>query len=266
MSKFVIQVYGNIIRTTHKNFKSLIQLYFRVKFRIFQKFNINLITSCYGIKLKSNYDDLTFKSYAIASYGFFYWKRILEINQKFIFIDIGANQGLYTICSTLNKNLKQAYAFEPVDKTFSFLSENIKLNQANQKCTLIKKGISDQTTTTYIKIPKNHSGAASLYNHTTQHENFVNEKIELISLKELDTLINQKEFPIYVKIDVEGHELTVIKELLKTNFANLITEIFSEIDENWVNVNEIITLLKNNGFSKFEKVGNGTHYDFLFMR
>lgn len=239
--------------------------YIQFKFKIFKFFKVNTIRSSYGINLKSNYNDLTFKFYFYASYGFFYWNRLKAINRKFVFLDIGANQGLYTIGSTKNISLIKAYAFEPVEKTFSFLLENVKLNRATHRCTLIKKGVSNQTKSVDIKVPEHHSGGASLEGKS-ECKNFSTFKIELICASDLEKIVKERDYPIILKIDVEGHEQTVIEELFKTEFANLISEIFLEVDESLTCPNKIITFLKEQGFSKFRKIGVKPHYDLLVER
>ena len=61
--------------------------------------------------------------YITVSYGFFYKNFLTKRNNLFSFIDIGANQGLYSICDALNKNCKLIFAFEPIDKTFELLKK-----------------------------------------------------------------------------------------------------------------------------------------------
>merc|ERR1711966_248044 len=89
------------------------------------------------------------------------------------------------------------------------------------------------------------------------------ETIEAISYIELDNLIsNQDKARLIVKIDVEGYEMNVITELLKTQVAKEISEIYFEIDERWVDYNDIEILLKTNGFKNFSKTHTDTkHYD-----
>ena len=65
---------------------------------------------------------------------------------------------------------------------------------------------------------------------------------------------------------MEGHEAVVIVELLKCEFAQKITEIFYEIDENWVNPCEIQAILEAAGFQTKKVVGGKKHYDMLAWR
>lgn len=69
-----------------------------------------------------------------------------------------------------------------------------------------------------------------------------------------------------VKIDVEGFEPIVIDQLLRTAFADRISEIFLEIDEDWVRADAIRRRLGEAGFTAFEKIGSSPHYDLLALR
>jgi hypothetical protein len=96
----------------------------------------------------------------------------------------------------------------------------------------------------------------------------VNTKLQIESIDgaTLDTLVQHKNIPIVVKIDVEGYELIVIQQLIKTSLVENVTEIFYEIDEKWSNPKQIESLLRSIGFKTFEKVGSGSHYDILALR
>ena len=182
-------------------------------------------------------------------------------------MDIGANQGLYTICAARNPKNLMSYAFEPVPDTFDFLEKNIALNRVAPKCSLVKKAISDTCSLEEISTNANHSGAASLAEQNGLNLNAHSTiQIETIDGAALDALFQHKNTPVVVKIDVEGFELTVVQQLIKTSFAEMITEIFYEIDENWTDPKEIEKLLGSIGFEVFEKIGVGSHYDVLALR
>ena len=114
----------------------------------------NFTKSKYGIYFKNNWNDVTFKFYIKANYGFFYWHRLKSIANNFIFLDIGANQGLYTIGAAKNPNCKKVYSFEPVKNTFLLLKENVRFNKVFDKCLLLKKGIgSKEEIKNYLNQP-----------------------------------------------------------------------------------------------------------------
>ena len=264
MIKKIFQIYKE---ESFKGIKRrLIIRYWLIKFIICKFFKLKFVNSYYGIKLNANYDDATFKFYVTGSYGDDYWKHIEKKLQPFIFLDIGANQGLYTLCASMNKNCIACYSFEPVSRTFSLLKKNVMINNYSTKCHLINKAIANKSGIYDISIKNNHSGVATLHprnNLISESNNNSIESIEAISHVEIDDLIkNTNKVSLIVKIDVEGFEMNVIKELLKTQTAKYITEIYFEVDERWVDYNEIETLLKLNGYKFFSKTStNFKHYD-----
>ena len=236
-----------------------------VKFIIFKFFRRKIVSSYYGVKLNTNFDDATFKFYMTGAYGDNYWKHITDKIQPFIFIDIGANQGLYTLCAAMNKNCISCYSFEPVERTFDLLKKNIITNDLSYKCHLINKAISNKSGSHDISIKANHSGVASMLtkNNANNKDNYNIETIKTISHIELDNLVSNKDkVGLIVKIDVEGFEMNVIKELLKTQLAKDISEIYFEVNERWVNYDDIQILLKSNGYKFFSKTSKDIkHYD-----
>lgn len=235
-----------------------------LKLNLFKIMGRSSIVSSYGVKLTANYDDATFKFYVCGSYGYFYWNHLLSKSNNFIYLDIGANQGLYTICAAKNKKCERVYAFEPVENTFNLLKKNIILNNITQKCAVIKKAVSEKSETININIDPIHSGAASIARDDF-NSNLLSEEIISINGSELDELVNfDNEKPIVIKIDVEGFEKSVILGLLSSNLIDQVVEIFYEIDENWTNPIEIKELLQKAGFVNFKKIGKyANHYDVL---
>ncbi len=225
--------------------------------------NASTIRSRYGVTLRANFGDRTFKFYVLGKYGFFYWNRLRAFAQDFVFLDIGANQGLYTLAAAKNPRLVAAYAFEPVQTTFSLLEQNVKINAIQDRCRLVMKGIAEESRSDYISVPANHSGRASLANRAEFMQASDKQRIELIDARDLEGLVTEQEVPIAVKIDVEGLEMTVLRELFKTGFAGRIREIFLEVNESWINPAELTALLVGSGFTKFTRVGEGRHYDLL---
>jgi hypothetical protein len=137
-----------------------------------------------------------------------------------IFIDVGANVGLYTILSSKVIGAK-TIAFEPVRKTYHALLENIKLNKINRLVEANNKCVGNANTNVFVSDFQD-----SAVNRVAKK----NEKIKknLTKLIRLDNYKSIYEKNILIKIDVEGFELEVIKgakNLLKKNIIALIVEI-----------------------------------------
>lgn len=223
--------------------------------------NRKVVGSVYGIKLSANYDDLTFGYYAVGSYGYFYSKLLNDVNEEFYFLDIGANQGLYSILAAKNKFCLAVTAFEPVAKTADFFVKNVELNSVDAKINLIRKAISDTNEMVEISMSKNHSGGSTIAKGNNSFSDLT-EKIFTINHEALGRLTFADDVPVYVKIDVEGHEEVVIKELFKSLLGGRIKQVFYECDEAWVSSTSIASMLVEKGF-ELKKIGAGNHYDVL---
>ncbi len=238
--------------------------------RIQFKFKIgNIVKSAYGIRLISNFYDETFKMYAYGSYGNFYSERLKNEKNKFLFIDIGANQGLYSIIAAKNKKNIRSYAFEPVKKTYNLLRENIKINNINNKCLPLNLAISSNEKRSRMKVFTSHCGKSSLLtsiNIKKSEKNVKYQRVKCINFKKLNKIIKEKSYPILIKIDVEGHEAVVINQIIKSKLVSNLREIFFEVHEKKINVKKTLRLLKKYGFINCKKIGIGNHYDMLASR
>lgn len=232
------------------------------------QFRYNLgkrITSVYGVKLASNFGDVTFGMYVQGKYGTYYWHHLRNIRQPFTYVDIGANQGLYTLCAAQNSASKACHAFEPNKKTHSFLEENIRINNLGGKCTAHNLAISDTAGEANLKLNEGHSGGASL---AREDDDFGDTSVEIqtINHAELDELLGDPDTPLVVKVDVEGFEATVLTELMKSKHADKIIEVFYEVNEKWVAPEDLKSILEQAGFDQFEIEGKGEYYDVLASR
>lgn len=221
--------------------------------------------STYGVWLKNRKNDLTWKFAVQGKYGFFYadW---LKKQKESIFIDIGANIGLYSLIANTNSCFKAIYSFEPHPETYQFLTDNIQINQAS-KCIAHKLAISDRCEKQTIHVKPNHSGVATLREVKSSEGYQSSIEIECVDANTLDTLIqNPDHLPISIKIDVEGFELVVIQTLINTSFWPYVTNIYYEVDENYLDYKKLEAILLKQGFRFEAKNGDGGHYDLLFTR
>ncbi len=90
----------------------------------------------YGVLMRSNWGDFTFELCYNGSYGTTLSDFLTAQRAPFIFLDIGANQGLYSLIAAANPQCAQAYAFEPVAATLTILRDNIQLNHHAARVTV----------------------------------------------------------------------------------------------------------------------------------
>lgn len=225
-----------------------------------------VVRCLYGVRLVGNWDDQTFRMYLFGSYGFFLSDFLARQTSPFVFLDIGANQGLYAILAAGNRHCVAVHAFEPVPRVAALLRQNVALNRARQVI-VHQTAISDRTGSIDIAFDPGHSGTTSLLRPVDGGAAGAGRvRLDTIDHSGLDALIPTDGPRILIKIDVEGHEATVISELAKCRALPRIEAIFYECDESVTDVAAVEAVLRRAGFSRFEKVGTGTHYDTLARR
>ena len=119
------KILAKIKNAYHKGF---FYTFWRIKFSLFRFFKCEKVKIRYGIKCFSDFNDRTFRFYFLGIYGFFFSNYLKYYPSKFIFIDIGANKGLYTIIAAKNVNCQKVISFEPIPITYNFLNKNPLLN------------------------------------------------------------------------------------------------------------------------------------------
>ena len=226
----------------------------------------NFTYSIYGVWLYDKWEDATFRFCATGAYGFFYSDWLSRI-EKCTFIDIGANLGLYSLLAAKNPAVHKIYAFEPQPEIYNSLTINLGKNQAN-RVTAFPHAISNTTEESELQIKEGHSGAATLRDHVVSEKTFVKRiKISKVDHSFLDEkIIIDPEEKICIKIDTEGHEEQVLRELMKTKFWRNVTNIFYEVDERYIDQQKILHLLQEHGFSIIYKNGEQPHYDLMLER
>lgn len=161
-------------------------------------------------------------------------------------IDIGSNIGNHSHFFKNICNAKHVICFEPLPENFELLEKNC------PTCTLYKKGISSYNGTGYLTHSdgvNNNSGTAKMGNSGLE--------IEVNTLDNFDF-----ENVTFIKIDVEGHELEVLKgsiNTIKKYKPNILVETHSGISPE--NVAELLP----QGYI-FEQLGHEPHYLYKFKK
>ena len=239
-------------------------IYQRIRIRLYYLIKPKIVKSAYGVYLKSNWGDATFNLCFNGTYGYFFSNFLKKVKSNYEFVDIGSNQGIYSLIAAQNSNFKRIIAFEPVFSTYRLFKENIKKNKS--KNILVKKlAISNNNGVSKIFFNKNHSGSASIKKENAKLFNKVF-KIKTINYKSLNKILNFRKKKI-IKIDVEGHELIVLNQLIRSNCFKLIDYIYVEVNFNYNKESYIKKkLLKYNFVNIYKTRRINNHCDFLFKR
>ena len=146
---------------------------------------------------------------------------------------------------------------------FKSLKKNIKLNNF-RRIIAIKAAISSENENRYISFDKFHTGTSSLDFKKDNKNKLI--KIKAINFRYLNRLIKLN-YKLIIKIDVEGHELIVLKQIIKSNLIKEVDYIFVEINfkkNNFKEIRKILNKLKFIQVYKSKKIKN--HSDFLFKK
>jgi len=204
------------------------------------------LRSFYGPLMLENWNDITFRFCLRGSYGVFFSNFLKQTDKEFIFLDIGANQGLYSLIASERKNCIECFSFEPVPQTIEILKKNISQNGLSRKVKIIESGIDAiQSNKRKIVIDPTHSGSATL-NDISNSSSY--EFIKTINRNYLEKLELQDKAEIIIKIDVEGNEVKVLNELVNTAFFNRVSVIYFEFDENHEESKKLLTFMRKNKF------------------
>lgn len=226
------------------------------------------VRSAYGVLMVPNWQDTTFRYCIFGTYGRDLSDLLLGQTNPFVFVDIGANQGLYSLIAAQNPRCQQIIAFEPVPATYARLAANVALNGGEARTVLHQLAIAASVGEVQINVAADHTGTATLAGRDGQNASGPpagGVTIHTINAPLVDPRLAGK-LPMFVKIDVEGLEAEVIAELSKTNAFARMTAIFYEVDDRWASAAAIETLLRGAGFTRFAKYGRGHHYDVLASR
>jgi FkbM family methyltransferase len=166
-------------------------------------------------------------------------------------IDIGANMGWYSINIAKTFPNSMVYAFEPIPKTYSYLLQNIEINQINN-IKSFQFGLSnEQKDLTFYFYPEGGVNA-SLANVSER------EDVELINchVERLDDFTKSNNLKVnFIKCDVEGAEIFAFRGGIETIKRDQ-PIVFTEMLRKWAakfnyHPNEIITLFSELGYQCF---------------
>jgi len=214
--------------------------------------------SNYGVWMLNNCLDKTFQL-SIMGYRNKLEKILLSIKQPLVFIDIGANQGVFSLVASKNKSFIEIHAFEPNLELTQYLEGNFFMNKVDSFF-IHKVAIGPKSTIINFFVPENHSGNGRVDSQKS------NMKVVSVNRDYLNRVFIHSNIFYFIKIDVEGSELNVLHELFNSNIGLFIKYIFIEINTRFSNEDFLIKTLKGNDFYEVSRSGNDVSYDVLYAR
>lgn len=177
------------------------------------------------------------------------------------FVDVGANIGVYTVTLGSCPFVERIFAFEPDAQNRAQLTANLLLNGLDRKVELYGLALSSREGEAVLHrsdepkafdAGKRNPGTHSLRFNAARHT----ATTAVVRTERLDHLLHLRNEKIIVKIDVEGHELEVLRgmtELLKRNRCFLSVELFGE------NLEAATALLANLGYALRHRFGEANY-------
>lgn len=122
-----------------------------------------------------------------------------------VFLDIGANLGVYSLRMAPLLRRGRILAFEPNARIRELLARSIHLNGMAERIAVFPCGASDRDRLVRLAVPEAHAGGGSIA------ESGFGAKGMRVEVRRLDGLLPDLSHFHIAKIDVEGHELHVLR-------------------------------------------------------
>ena len=150
-------------------------------------------------------DDVVQKN-ILYSGCFFEYDNLNRINEEYIregmtILDCGANVGNHSLYFAKVSHAKKVYAFEASEDTYRILKKNIELNGLEDVITAENVALGEKDSRASIKFVKSKTNTG--FNQVEEDDDGT------VNMRPLDELVTEK--IDFIKIDVEGYELNVLK-------------------------------------------------------
>jgi FkbM family methyltransferase len=165
-----------------------------------------------------------------------------------VFVDIGANVGIYSLCAARFKGVR-VIAFEPESQNYAILNQNIHLNGLDDQITAYCVALSDATRFDRLSLGQFLAGGSC---HTFGADLDYNLQQRGAAFRQgcfattLDALVADGVVPVpqHIKIDVDGLEHAVIKGAAATiahaGVRSVLVEINTALDEHWQVIDQML--------------------------
>lgn len=229
--------------------------------------------SAYGPLMVKRPKDLTFQFSVDGETGY-YGSQIRDLirwqEAEFVFLDIGANQGIFSLIAATHPRCSAVLAFEPVPDTFAALVENIEVNGLGAKITPFCGAVSARAAPALpMSYDPAHSGASQIVGAGAGARLFA----PVIGTAFLESVVPAEGGRLVVKIDVEGAEADVLAALGGASFFGRIRDMVVEVSARmptWPeNVPGIYAAMAAHGFRELTDrpdLAQDFHYDAHFHR
>lgn len=173
--------------------------------------------------------------------------------KKYIMIDIGLNIGLTSLSMARNENIVKIYGYEPFEPTFEQAKINMNRNpDLAKKIEIFKYGLGSKDEFLEMNYNPERPGAMSSIKNIAESSQI----IEKIEIKRASTVLDRiflenNIYDIFVKMDCEGAEKSIIMELRESDLLQKIN--LFVLEWHFEYPQDIIKILTDNHFIVFNK-------------
>jgi FkbM family methyltransferase len=188
------------------------------------------------------------------------WIDTFDKSGDFIFWDIGANIGLYSIYNSLKHKKSQTISFEPSTSNLRVLSRNISINNLFDRIKIFTAPLT-KGENKFLIMKEGEFQEGGALNSFGENFDFEGKKFSSkmnyqIYGTNINYLIDNKilDIPDYIKIDVDGIEHLILEGGNKYLSNKKIKSLSIEINENFTEQHEkVIEIMKKNDFKILHK-------------
>lgn len=142
-----------------------------------------------------------------------------------VVVDVGANIGTFAI-PVMRTTAARIIAIEPASSTFRLLNDNVRRNKADHAVTTIQAAIGEVAGNVVITTDSQSA------NYVLSDQDAPRTGQERVPLVTLDTLLMNESQVDFIKVDVEGFELNVMRGARET-LARHAPAVLLEVESRW---------------------------------
>lgn len=225
---------------------------------------VRFAPSFYGPLMLSRPGDFTNRACYLGYYGDELEKIIRSMPRDGVFLDFGANQGIYTLIAGQHLTSGTVYSFETNSNVFADLVSNIKKNGL-KNVVPFNFGVASKTCLVGMIVEEGHTGGGRV-------EQSGEPTALLVDINAIHQGLQiDKDKTVVCKIDTEGCEFVILNMMSESGMLDCVSTAFVEIDDkNLGQMNctsaQIYDLMEKSGFSTRYKHGHSEHYDEVWSR
>ncbi len=270
-SKIITSILQSIL--TNKDIRYFKKSFFYyIFFRLIRKFlNNDLIIKIYNFKVygsinKNSTSHFLLKKCEFGDYNEFNTIEKISKKNKIFLVDCGCNYGFYSFFTASLSERNFVVSIEASPKTSDDFLKNLNLNNF-KNILFMNKAVSNED-----NKDLHFNESLNDWESSLTHSNFNLKKITEIKSTKIDTILKSfdlKDASLFIKLDIEGHEMSAIEGGLKTikEFSPIIIIEFSKfIFDNKANIDYLKDFLAKHDYKIYDTNKSETHLEEILMK